>query len=181
MNYPLFLRLFPLLLLVGMLLTVAFVHRFEEPYPAIYQPAFQYASPDTDQITTQVADVVAHTADGQTIALDYEDLFRFAPDNRDVFLFRMLPDSVPAPPPPRAPARSWRKQLKRWLFADYRASVQKKRASEYPTWLASLETSAEARAGQDVTHLTFTLYDITYNLSSGDTERQHKATKELVF
>ena len=164
-----------------MLLTVAFVLRVEEPYPAIYQPAFQYASPVTTQVYTQVADITAHTADGESVSLEYEDLFRFAPDNRDVFLFRMMPDSVPTSPVRTSAPSSWRKRLKKALIADYQDAMLEKRAHEYAAWLASLEDLAEAQTGQDLVSLELTLYDVTYYLLTGETEQQLKATKHIRF
>ncbi len=181
MNKLFFQRLFPPLLLVGMLLTVAFVQRFEEPYPAIYQPAFQYATTDTDRVRTQVAEIVAYTTDGKAIALNYEDLFRFAPDNRDVFLFRMIPDSVPTYLLQEAADKNWRKQLIGIIITDYQDAVEEKKANEYQAWLTSLEDLAEAHTGEDLAGLELKLYDVTYQLSSGETEQQPRATKKILF
>lgn len=181
MNKILFQQLFTPILLLGMSLTLAFVHRYEEPYPAIYQPAFQRASPQLDQLYTQVATVTARTADGESLAIDYEDIFPFAPDNRDAFLFRMLPDTVPERETNRGTRKSRAKTLKNFIITRYQTQMQGKKANEYEAMLRYLEQRAEERTGQDIVALEFGLYGVNYRISTDRTDRFLEATKKIYF
>jgi len=156
------LQITPFVLFIFLIFVVVFILRYEEPYPAIYQPAFAYASNTPGNIHTRISTIEISYSNGCTTNASYSTIFPFAPSNRGTFLFETLEELD------NKDFNTKSSFLKKIILDDYKNHKILNRDKELYSFKKYLKKIAPENCSGTPISYKFSLYDVSANLKENE-------------
>lgn len=155
----------PLLLLLNGLV-LWFTYRYEEPYPAITQPAFARATSTPERIVSTEATITVQTTTGRQSTLSFERLLPYMVANRGTRMFAIMRRNAAWPAENSYPP-GWR----RLIFDRYNLQMHAKATRSRPAFVDYLRRTVSEEVDEPVDRVTFYLHEVTTHPHGAGSER----------
>ena len=158
-----FVRLLPLVVIIGFVGQVYYVARADEPYPALMMPRFSWAGPEkAEAVTVRSLEIEFAYADGTRRLVRQKDLLPHIPEGHHPGIMNHLLGPLPETAPTRSRAGKFEPPL--WLMPGYNLAEVSRMTPEHvrslKEWL--LDRARLVHSAAPLARCTANWYDHTY-------------------